>query len=394
VNVLIVAPEYPPNVVGGGGAVYQAIAEFLTRRGHLVTVVCGDFRVRRPRVESVNGVEVRALPTLPAPSATPWLMPAMPPCPGAWPVFIRNVLRRPWDVAHLHGVGFPLVDVSAWLLRRRRLPYVFTSHSVPSAPFQRLLPGLLTGFYLQTATRATMAGAAVVTAVSKGIARDPHFPLPPATRIVYNGLADAAFARAAAAPHASPSLPLRAFSAGRVSRVKGFDVAIEAIGLLRREYGLVVEYDIWGEDGGDAADFRALAVRRHVADLVTFRGPFEPENRAAVFSSYGVLLVPSRSESFGLTALEAMALGIPVVASDCGGLPEVLGDVPALVPAEQPAALAAALARLAGDPSERERAGCAGRRRAESFRWGASLAAYEACLEEAARSRAASKAPP
>lgn len=91
-----------------------------------------------------------------------------------------------------------------------------------------------------------------------------------------------------------------------------------------------------------------------------------------------VHVVPSRwQEPFGLTALEAMACGVPVVASATGGLPEVVGGAGILVPAEDPSALASALESLLRDPEEAARLGKLARRRAESFSWDRTWLALE-----------------
>lgn len=82
-------------------------------------------------------------------------------------------------------------------------------------------------------------------------------------------------------------------------------------------------------------------------------------------ASADIVVVPSRYEGFGLTALEAMALSKPVIASTAGGLPEVLGDTGRLIPAGDVDALAAEIAALADAPGLREAMGSAARRRAE-----------------------------
>jgi len=78
---------------------------------------------------------------------------------------------------------------------------------------------------------------------------------------------------------------------------------------------------------------------------------------------------PSFEEGFGLPVLEAMTLGVPVVAADRGALPEVLGDAGLLVDPEDTDALAAAIARLVEDDGLASAAASKGVQRSSQFRW-------------------------
>jgi glycosyltransferase involved in cell wall biosynthesis len=121
-----------------------------------------------------------------------------------------------------------------------------------------------------------------------------------------------------------------------------------------------------------------------VADRVLLCGYLPEADKAALFTGADVFAYPSRYEGFGLPVLEAMACGTPVVTTTGGSLPEVAGDAALLVEPGDPDALAAALAKLAGDPSARQAAATRGLARAAAFTWdrcaAETVAAYRRAL--------------
>ncbi len=109
---------------------------------------------------------------------------------------------------------------------------------------------------------------------------------------------------------------------GRIQALKGLDVAVGALAALNhREAVLVV---VGGPSGHEGAAYleevEALAEEQGVADRVRFVAPQPHHLLSSYYRAADVCLVPSRSESFGLVALEAAACGTPVVASAVGGL--------------------------------------------------------------------------
>jgi glycosyltransferase involved in cell wall biosynthesis len=129
----------------------------------------------------------------------------------------------------------------------------------------------------------------------------------------------------------------------------------------------IVGAALFGEDDYAAA-LGDLARDLGVADRVDLVG-FVPDV-AAELARLDVLVVPSIvPEGFGLTVVEGMAAGLPVIAPDAGGPAEIVtnGVDGVLVPAGDSAALASAMRRLAGDPSVRQRLGDAARQRAADF---------------------------
>lgn len=110
----------------------------------------------------------------------------------------------------------------------------------------------------------------------------------------------------------------------------------------------------------------ALGVR----DRIDFVHGISTADIRRLYAESTVAVVPSEYEGFGLPAGEAMACGTPLVSTDGGALPEVVGQAGRVVPSRDPGALAAAIAELLTDPPERDRLGRLGRRRmVEQFSW-------------------------
>jgi glycosyltransferase involved in cell wall biosynthesis len=109
--------------------------------------------------------------------------------------------------------------------------------------------------------------------------------------------------------------------------------------------------------------------RPPLSRVVRHVGYVEPAERLALYQGARLLVQPSLEEGFGLPVLEAMTLGIPVVASNRGSLPEVLGNAGPLVDADDPDQLASAIERMLDDPSFEAACAAKGPLQARHFRW-------------------------
>lgn len=166
-----------------------------------------------------------------------------------------------------------------------------------------------------------------------------------------------------------PPGPVRFVFTKWLAEIYGPDVFLAALARLGSEPAW--EAVIAG-DGPWAGRLSARATELGLGDRVRFAGRLPHDEIPALLRAADVLVMPSRREAFGVAALEAAACGLPVVASDVGGVAETVvdGRTGLLVPPGDPAALAAALARLAADPDLRARLGAAGRERtAELYAW-------------------------
>ncbi|HEX2208231.1 MAG TPA: glycosyltransferase family 4 protein, partial [Longimicrobium sp.] len=165
---------------------------------------------------------------------------------------------------------------------------------------------------------------------------------------------------------------LRLLVVSRLNPIKGVEVCIEA---MRHLGDLPATLRIVGEAGVEAEYARYL--RRWVevlgvGDRVAFAGAVPNERIAAEYHRADVLLQGSYYEAFGIALAEAMAAGVPVVATRVGGVPDVVGHGVSgiLVPPGEPAAMAGAVRLLAADPGLRERLRDGARARARAFEAG------------------------
>jgi D-inositol-3-phosphate glycosyltransferase len=175
--------------------------------------------------------------------------------------------------------------------------------------------------------------------------------------------------------------------AGRLERLKGADTLIEAVAALAARPGFSdVQTLLVGADsgdgerqaehpGGERGRLQSLARSLGVSDRVTFLGAVSHAELADLYAVADVCVVPSRTETFGLVALEAQASGLPVVASAVGGLLDIVDDgvTGYLVSGRDADDFASRVARVLSDDALRRRMGEVARERAAQFTWARSV---------------------
>ena len=167
-------------------------------------------------------------------------------------------------------------------------------------------------------------------------------------------------------PQANPA-PLVVLTVARMIPIKGLDVCLEALAALR---DLSIKLRIVGGGTPDYEEsLRVMARQLGVADRVEFVGKVAPDRIPEVYRSADIFLLASLYEPFGIVLLEAMAAGLPIVATRVGGIPEVVEDGRSaqLVPPGEPKAIADALRALIANAGTRERMSQAARQRAKEF---------------------------
>ncbi len=168
--------------------------------------------------------------------------------------------------------------------------------------------------------------------------------------------------------------------AGRIEPLKGIDTLLRAMSILQERHPQAVENscvaiiggDPWADDlDGEMARLKSLRSELGIHDLVTFLGAKDQDVLPYYYAAAEMVVMPSHYESFGMVALEAMAMGTPVIASEVGGLAHLIrhGENGFHVPSRDPEALAASILRLLEDHALRAQLGEQARADAQAYDW-------------------------
>jgi glycosyltransferase involved in cell wall biosynthesis len=221
--------------------------------------------------------------------------------------------------------------------------------------------------------------------LARGIGRRAQY------RTVPSGVPTAELRRRApgrAAARAALGLPPDAFVVGGLGRfvpVKGFDLLVEALPAVAA--AVPSTRVLLVGDGPERLALETQAAALRVRERVRITGA--TEDVARCLAACDVLAAPSRNEGMGRALVEAMALGVPVVAAEVGGIPAVVGDGEGgrLVATGDVAALAERLIELGVDEALRAKLAASAVVRAEAFSTGVASAAMRAIYEELAREK-------
>jgi glycogen(starch) synthase len=271
------------------------------------------------------------------------------------------------DLIHIYGVGSTIV-FHHLTARTQAAPTLVTLHGawVDGA-------GSLVAQTLRSADWVTGCSAAIL---DRGRSAVPA--IASRSSVIHNGLDGPAL------PPAPPRFhPATLLCLGRLHAGKGIDVALTAFASIVQRFPgtrLVI-----AGDGPARADLERQASAQGLGRVVEFLGWVAPRDVLGLIDTCAIVLMPSRSDSFPLVALQAAVMARPVVGTRVGGMPEVIthGHTGLLVAPDDPAALAAATASLLGQSDLATRMGRAARRRAAGmFGWERHVRAYDLLYRE------------
>ncbi len=248
------------------------------------------------------------------------------------------------DVLHCHGAKGGLYGrmIAAWLGRKRPIACLYAPHGGTLHFAETSLEGRIYFRVERALERLTDALIHVSAYEAETYRRKIGVPRCQAV-VIRNGLREEEFIEVTPRDDAADLLLL-----GMLRDLKGTDVFLEAIAKLKSGYGRAVTAQVVGQ-AEEPEHYRELARSLGIADNITFREPM-PARQA--FASARAIVVPSRAESMPYVALEAIAAGMPIIATHVGGIPEIFGPAAdELVAPGDPGALAEAIDEMLAHPA-------------------------------------------
>jgi glycosyltransferase involved in cell wall biosynthesis len=397
----IICPTYwyPQHANDTQATYVHDINRHLVRRGHSVTVVTpGDRSLARS--DMFDGVKIVRFPLeLPpdltygrvAQSRVSWL--------GKFArvvvmahymeaqhrAILTEVREHGGDVIHAHW-AIPTGPAAVLAARKLQLPSVITMHGgdVYVNPEQGY--DFPTRWYVRPALRWTLRHAGALTAITEDCRQHALRAGAPAEhiRLVFNGTDLRRFSPEDNGSQGDARFgPNMIFACRQLFPRKGIRFLLEAAAALKPQFpDLKI---VLAGDGFERPELVRLAAELGIASDVTFLGWVPNADLPQYYRAAAVSVIPSLEEGFGIPAAEAMGCEVAVVASDAGGLPEVVenGVTGLVVPRGDAVALAQAIGSLLADPQRRRRMGQAGRARAlRLFDWDRSAEQFEVIYRE------------
>lgn len=242
-------------------------------------------------------------------------------------VLKKKILELKPDIVHLHFTYPPYS-----LLTNLTFPVVTTTHGLSSVSMKQkgsyaLKHYLKLNFLLEPYfEKKALNKSKSIIAVSNWIKNEVESIIGPANKIIYipNGInLSKSSVKINVSDRASSIVHPSIFYVGRLIKFKGVDILIDALYEVKKQIPEIHLYI-----AGAGCQLKRLERKSEILDLtenITFLGYLSEAEKEYFFSESDIFVIPSRYETFGIVVLEALARGTPVIASNVGGIPDILG---------------------------------------------------------------------
>lgn len=348
-KVCIIVNEYPPDRIAGTAVVTQAIAKILQKNDVEISIIVTERSDASPAVSDDEGVIVHRIRTGKI-RFFRWLFRLF--------LIRRMVGRIKPDILHGQAVSCGLYAAVAAF--GRNLPVLTSIQGrdlYDATPFQR-----------RTEIRWALKRAAQVITVNQELADLGHnlFGISD-IRVIHNGFTPETIETDRNALRAGFGVAqgeMVLATVARLTKTKGIDILLNAVKGIPHATVWIIG------DGEEKEALQNLSESLNLSHSVHFLGLMPHHSVAERLKAADLFVLPSRLEPFGISILEAMHAGLPVVATHTGGIPELVGtENGILVPVEDSQALSAAISNLIKDPRRRLAMSSANAAKADRYHW-------------------------
>jgi glycosyltransferase involved in cell wall biosynthesis len=376
-NVCFIAMDYPSSQSGGGvGSQVRALARAMVHAGHQVSVVAlGKPNGSTRDVEEDDGIEIHRV----FPGNLHWYVHRIP-WLGQWLTLPLRELEYSWAVYKC--LRMSLREKSLDIIEATETSAFFAAHLLRQQPLVVRLHGERYTFHKYTPGLPMTVGLRLSRILQRSVLRRASFLISPSqahaqeikqelgSKGLLIGTIPNSIDLTQIQPGVVPSTDQSTLLfVGRLDRSKGVPVLLAAARLVIKEHPSA-RFVLAGASHPTLpqAEIDALIRDYDLESHVNQTGHLSSEELARQYREASVCVVPSYYETFGLAALEAMAYGKPVIATQAGGLAEVVedGKTGLLVPPDDADALARAMIELLNNPTTRTEMGKAGYERARA----------------------------
>lgn len=363
IKIIQIAPEFPPYFLGGGGLLVLNLSTELVNQGHIVNVLSGYYPtvslLEKPFKTYDKAIRIEWLPLIPSPKTGFQLNTIMPPNLFSLVKLTIFLSKKDFDAVHIHGFGHLLCDFASIICRFFGCKYILTIHGFPKEPLRRRgLLKVIFDFYSKSLGAYLIKNASKTVAVSSSVAVECLTYVPENKIEVIKNSID--FKNYLESPYSEIDSRVKfglsgkkvLLCIGRLSEAKGFQFVILSLRRLKVVFPNVHLVIVGKDDGyGYSKILKKKVIEEGVESAVTFTGGVSEEEKVALLWLADIVLIPSTEEAFGIVALEALAAGAPIVASQIGGLKEILSNdkYTLLVKSKDPEALADAAIKVLGN---------------------------------------------
>lgn len=368
-NIVHITGYYPPHL---GGMEYRTkdIAEMSAAHGHNVQVLTSDIGCKTGKLPDGLNLKVRYLKSIEF-AHTPLS-----------PMLFFRLLRIPRDsIVHLHIAHALISEITYLACKLRGIPYVATIHLdvSSSGSFGFLLP-VYKKYFLSRVIR----NACTVTVLTKDYKRlvSDKYLIPQARIVIVpNGTRFTAATNRKKTLHA----PVRLLFVGRLSVQKNIPLLISAIDICINRYTMPVRLTIAGS-GEKEDDIRKMIRELRLEKHISLVGEVSAGEAQQLYRSCDIFILPSKEESFGTVIIEAMASGIPVIATNIVAVRNTIrNNQNGLLVNQSPDDVAAAIRLLTKNAVLRKRLITNGLRTVKKYNWEKIVGQFEDIYRKALR---------